>query len=91
MVEGDPEFDGNPSNLFPLSPIEEAKRIAAMAGGIETLLGLAQQALAEGDYQWAVQLSDHLMVLQPDAAAPKLFKADALSALADELLTTVIS
>jgi len=80
-------FDGNPSTLFPLRPREEAERIAQLAGGREALLTKAQQALAGKDHQWAAQLCDHLLALDPDATAPKLVKAEALEALAEDLLT----
>lgn len=80
-------FDGNPTNLFSLSPVEEAQRMADLAGGEAALLARAESALESGDAQWAAQLSDHLIALSPNAAAPKLLKARALTALADELLT----
>jgi len=80
-------FDGNPSNLFPLSPKEEAHRIARLVGGEAALLERAGQAMKDGDSQWAAQLSDHLLALDPSAREPKLIKADALTALAENLLT----
>ncbi|MFC7337806.1 alkyl sulfatase dimerization domain-containing protein [Haloferula chungangensis] len=80
-------FDGNPTNLFPLSPKDEAERMAKLAGGKEALLVQARLALKNNDAQWAAQLSDQLIALDPEADEPKLIKADALSALAEELLT----
>jgi uncharacterized sulfatase len=80
-------YDGNPSNLFPLSPIEEAQRIVQLAGGTDVLLDEARTALRDGDAQWAAQLSDYLLALQPEAIEPKLLKADALESLAEALLT----
>ena len=80
-------FDGNPSNLFPLAPKAEAQRIAKLAGGDAALLEQVRQALKNGDAQWAAQLCDHLLALDPTAREPKLIKADALTALAEKLLT----
>jgi uncharacterized sulfatase len=80
-------FDGNPTNLFSLSPTEEASRMAKLAGGKEVLLKQAQDAVKSGDYQWAAQLCDHLIALDPDATRSKLIKADALDALGANLLT----
>ncbi|MHC4638124.1 MAG: alkyl sulfatase dimerization domain-containing protein [Planctomycetota bacterium] len=80
-------FDGNPTNLFPLSPKEEAKRVTELAGGQDVLLKKAQQALANKDYQWAAQLSGHLIYLNPEAKEPKRIKAEALEALAEHLIT----
>ena len=80
-------FDGNPTHLFSLSPKEEARRMARLAGGEEALLHHAKQAIESNDYQWAAQLADHLMALNPDTAEPKFMKAEALEALAEQLLT----
>ena len=80
-------FDGNPTDLFPLSPSEEARRVTELAGGREALLERARTALSAGDHQWAAQLADYMLALDPQDAEPKLIKADALSALAERLLT----
>jgi len=82
-------FDGNPSNLFRLSPKEEARRLAALAGGEAVLLAKANAALAEGDFQWAAQLCDHLLALDPTAREPKLIKAAALEAIAQDVLSGI--
>ena len=79
-------FDGNPSNLFPLSPAEEAGRVAELAGGAEALRAAARAALAK-DPQWTAQLCDHLLALNPADPDAMLLKADALDALARDLLT----
>jgi alkyl sulfatase BDS1-like metallo-beta-lactamase superfamily hydrolase len=76
-------FDGNPTNLFPLSPAERATRIAGLAGGKESLLTKAKAALSARDCQWACELLDALITLDPKSAEPKLLKADALRALAE--------
>lgn len=80
-------FDGNPTNLFSLSPKEEAIRIAKLAGGENKLLQQAKHAVHSNDHQWAAQLADYLIALSPNAAEPKLIKAQALEALAENLLT----
>ena len=79
-------FDGNASNLFPLSPAEEAGRVAELAGGAEALRAVARKSLAD-DPQWTAQLCDHLLALNPADPDAMLLKADALDALARELLT----
>lgn len=80
-------FDGNPTTLFSLPPAEEAKRMADLAGGADKLLSKTATTLKAKDYQWAAQLADHLIALNPDAPEPKLLKADALTGLAENLLT----
>ena len=79
-------FDSNPVNLDPLTPQEEAQRMVALAGG-EDQLATTQQALGEKDYQWAATLTDYLLALAPNAAEPKLVKADALIGIAENMLT----
>lgn len=56
-------FNGNGTNLFPLSLWEEAKRFAHLAGGEAALLIKTQEAFIEGDYQWVLELTDHLLML----------------------------
>ena len=75
-------YDGNSSNLSPLSPRAEAAKITALAGGQVALLDIARQALADGEAQWAAQLCDHLLALDDTAVDAKLLKADALTVLA---------
>jgi len=80
-------FDGNATNLFSLPPKARAERMARLAGGKDKLLQRAQEALAGGDHQWTAELADHLIALDPKAPGPKEIKADALTALAEPLLT----
>lgn len=74
-------FDGNPTSLFPLSPHDRAGRMAELAGGEAALLDAARKALDSGDFQWAAELADHVMLLDPDGADARRLKADALLAL----------
>lgn len=80
-------FDGNPTNLFRLTPKEEALRMAKLAGGEDKLMEAAQEALKNDDPQWAAQLADCLIALEPEAKEPKLLKADALTALGYRTVT----
>lgn len=74
-------FDGNATNLGKLTPKLEAEKMAQLAGGADRLLANAQQALSDGDYQWAAELGGHLMALKPKDEGAKLLKADALHEL----------
>ena len=82
-------FDGNPTNLFRLPPKEEAERFAKLAGGVENLRAAAKEALSGGgsDAQWAAQLADRLLALDPADRAAKALKADALAELARRSVT----
>lgn len=71
-------FNGNPTNLFSLSPPEEAQRIADLVGGENALLQRTKDAAKAGDHQWAAQLADYLIALNPKVSEPKKIKAQAV-------------
>lgn len=79
-------FDGNPTSLFPLSPAEEAARVAELAGGVDILRERATAALSD-DPQWTAELCDRLLALDPGDTGAMELKADALEALGRALLT----
>ena len=81
-------FDGNATNLFPLSDKEEAARLAKMTGGVSALHAQSEAAMKEGDYQWVLKLSDYILALEPGSTDAKLRKADAMTKLAEVVLTT---
>ena len=82
-------FDGNPRLLLTeFGPSEEAARMLELAGGEEELFRRAESALQNGDTGWALRLVDHLLALQPEHSGYRRFKADALDAMSDEMLTT---
>ena len=56
-------FNGNPSELDPLSREEKAKRISKLAGGNDNLLSQLKAAVQNEDMQWALELSDYLIAL----------------------------
>ena len=47
-------FNGNPSDLDPLSRVEEATRFSNMVGGNENMFAALQQAIQAQDMQWAL-------------------------------------
>ncbi len=71
-------FKGNATDLNPLPIRERARRIADMAGGQEALLGQAGVAASRGDYQWALELADLLLELEPESKEARGIKASAL-------------
>jgi alkyl sulfatase BDS1-like metallo-beta-lactamase superfamily hydrolase len=81
-------FDGNPTNLFPLSPAEEAKRMVELIGSEKRLIKEAEKALASEDFQWACQLADFALELDPGSSEVKRLKAEALFALADRQISS---
>ena len=81
-------FDGNATNLFPLSDKQEAHRIVKMLDGQDALSDLIAGSINEQDYQWAAVLCDYLLAVDPKNKTAMLRKADALTALAQDKLTT---
>lgn len=77
-------FDGNATNLYPLSAKERAERVAKLAGGVDAIRKNAKEALEEGDAQWATELADHLIALNENDKNAILLKADALTVLGKE-------
>ena len=56
-------FDGNSTTLNPLPPIEKAQHIAELAGGTDVLLQKAKIAVSQKQWQWVLELTDYLLVL----------------------------
>lgn len=78
-------FDGNPTNLFPLRPREQAEQMMQLAGGVEALENALIEATEAGEIQWALRLSDYLLQLSPDDRDALLRKADLLDARAQQV------
>jgi alkyl sulfatase BDS1-like metallo-beta-lactamase superfamily hydrolase len=74
-------FDGNPSTLHTLPPVEAAKRYVEAMGGAATALGKAREAFESGEYRWAAELLNHLVFADPDDADAKALQADVLEQL----------
>jgi len=71
-------FNGNPSELDPLSRLEKAKRISGLAGGNEKLFEELKVAVRDTDMQWALELSDYLLALDHNVKDVKNLRAEAL-------------
>ena len=81
-------FDGNPTSLNRLHPKERAKRILPLMGGPEKVLTACREALENQDYQWAAELCDILLNVDPDDKKAKAIKAKALRALGLKSINT---
>jgi alkyl sulfatase BDS1-like metallo-beta-lactamase superfamily hydrolase len=80
-------FDGNATNLFPLSDRERSERTVKLAGGVQMIRMNAKKVLEEGDAQWAAELADHLLALDENDKEAKLLKADALTILGEQQIS----
>lgn len=72
-------YDGNPTTLNPFLPEVEALKMAELAGGTDKLTKKMLTALDDEDYQWALELADHLKWL--DDGDKKLARETKISAL----------
>ena len=59
-------FDGNPANLNPLPPTEEAKKFVDYVGGPAALLEKAQADYDEGEFRYAATALNHLVFAEPN-------------------------
>lgn len=81
-------YDGNPTNLFPLPPKQEAERVIKLAGGKKSFIRGMLQAHKAEDNQWAAQLADYLLTVDPDNVVAMRVKADALTRLGEKSVTS---
>ena len=71
-------FDGNPTSLNPLSPADEAGRMIRLAGGTGAMWREIDEARANGEHQWALQLLDRLIHAGEDVPRAQKAKAAVL-------------
>ena len=77
-------FDGNPSTLKPLPKKEEAENFIKLVGGWDNLFEIAENSYMEGGFQWALQLTDHLLRLRPNDEKTELLRQSCLIALGNQ-------
>ncbi|MBN1498004.1 MAG: MBL fold metallo-hydrolase, partial [Spirochaetes bacterium] len=76
-------FSGDSADLHPLPPREEARMMADIAGGAEKLLDHARRYAKKGEFQAALQLTGHLLRLDPGSGEARAIRARALTALGE--------
>ncbi len=74
-------FGGNSSQLHRLGPRKRAEMMSEIAGGRAKLTEFARKAGREGRHQAALELTDHLLQLEPGDAAVREIRVRALRAL----------
>lgn len=74
-------FDGNPALLDRHTPVENAHRYIKAMGGADSVLGLAQTAYESGDYRWAAEILNHVLLSEPKHEAARDLQADTLTQL----------
>ena len=77
-------FDGNPSTLKPLPKTEEANNLISIAGGWDNLFKIAEESFKNENYQWALQLTDYLLLSKPDNKESIILRMSCLKALGEK-------
>ena len=80
-------FDGNATNLFPLSTKERAAAVLDLAGGPAPVVARARAALAQRQFQLAAELIDFVLAVDPDNRDAKNLKAQALTELGERQIS----
>jgi len=76
-------FDGDAATLQPLTRKEQARLVARLAGGEKELVRHAKELLGNKEFQAALELTGHLIQLNPGHAEAKDIRIKALSALGE--------
>ena len=74
-------YDANPATLNPMPVVETAKRYVAAMGGADAVYDQAAKAAAAGDYRWAAELGNHLVLSDGANTKARALQADALEQL----------
>jgi alkyl sulfatase BDS1-like metallo-beta-lactamase superfamily hydrolase len=82
-------FDGNATNLFPLSQNERAAKLVRLMGGLDQVLARARDALAAREFQWAAELADYGLADDSANASAKRIKAQALMELGERQINAI--
>ena len=55
-------YDANPVHLDPLPAVDSAEKYVALMGGADNIIKQTEIAIAAGEYRWAAELINHLVV-----------------------------
>ncbi len=83
-------FDGNPTNLIPLSPSDSAPLYVEMMGGAEKILARGQQLYDEGAYLYATEILNKLLFAEPHNQAARRLLADTFEQLGYQAESTSV-
>ena len=74
-------FDGNPSTLHPLPPVESSVRYVEYMGGADAVVARARADVAAGEYRWSAQVLNHVVFAEPGHTEARELLADVLEQL----------
>ena len=74
-------YNGNPADLDPLPPVENARKTIEYMGGAEAVIARARADFAKGEYRWVATAMNQLVFADPVNRAARELGADALEQL----------
>jgi len=74
-------FNGDPTTLDPIPPVESASRHVKLMGGRDKVVQEAAEALKSGDCQWAAELATYVIRIDNEDSEACRIKAEALRQL----------
>ena len=83
-------YDGNPTNLIPLSPKDSAPLYVEMMGGSPNIIAKGQELIAQGKYLHATEILDKLVFAEPQNQDARRLLADAFEQLGYQAESTSV-
>jgi alkyl sulfatase BDS1-like metallo-beta-lactamase superfamily hydrolase len=74
-------YDGNPANLEPLPPVDDAKKAVEYMGGGAAVIARARDDYAKGNYRWVASVMKQVVFADPANQEARRLGADALEQL----------
>jgi alkyl sulfatase BDS1-like metallo-beta-lactamase superfamily hydrolase len=74
-------YDGDPADLQPLEPSDQARRMVELAGGAAALDDKIEAGAKGGEWQWVLQLTGYALRANPDDGRARQARIAALRAL----------
>ena len=74
-------FDGNPANLNPLPPVENAKKSIEYMGGAAAVIARAHEDFEAGNYRWVAQVMNQVVYADPENQDARALAAQAFEQL----------
>jgi alkyl sulfatase BDS1-like metallo-beta-lactamase superfamily hydrolase len=83
-------FDGNPTNLIPLSPQDSAPLYVEMMGGSDKILAKGKELIGQGKYLLATEILNKLVFAEPRNQEARHLLADAFEQLGYQAESTSV-
>ncbi len=74
-------YDGNPSHLHPLPPVQAGERYVEMMGGADSVITKAREYFDRGEYRWVAEVLNHVVFSDPENQEARRLSADAMEQL----------